>query len=175
MPDLPPLSDDERDELIAYLDGEVDADTARSVEAKMNRDTRIRNEAEALRKTYDLLDYLPRPEPSPNFTNKTLTRASLAFPQLAGATAPRPAWQRWALGVGWVAAALLVGIAGYAATPFFYSSKPTGGETPAEREQQLVRDLRVIENLRPYHAAGDINFLHELDRPELFGDDHAGH
>ena len=51
MPDLNPLSDDERDELIAYLDGEVDADTARNVEAKMNRDQRVRNEAEALRKT----------------------------------------------------------------------------------------------------------------------------
>lgn len=171
MPDPQPLSDDERDELIAYLDGEADADTARNVEAKMNRDPRVRNEAEALRKTYDLLDYLPKPEPSPSFTHKTLTRASLAIPGLVAPT--RPPWQRWALGIAWVAAVLIVGVAAYAAAPLVYQA-PATGDSAAEREQQLVRDLRVIDNLRPLNAAGDINFLHELDRPELFGDDHAG-
>jgi anti-sigma factor RsiW len=173
MADNEHLSDNERDELIAYLDGEVDAETARGVEAKLNCDPRIRREAEALRKSYDLLDYLPRPQPSPSFTNRTMTRVSAVYPGLTEAGA-RPAWRRWALGAGWAAALLIAGVAGYATTSMIYRGK-SASDTPAERDQQLVHDLRVIDNLRPYHAAGDINFLHELDRPELFGDEHAGY
>src|SRR5436190_13756244 len=116
MADMQPLSDDERDELVAYLDGEVDAETARAVEAKLNRDPRIRTEADALRKSYDLLDFLPRPEPSPSFTQRTMTRASVAYPGLTG-TVVRPAWRRWALGLGWAAALLIAGVAGYAGAP----------------------------------------------------------
>jgi anti-sigma factor RsiW len=173
MTDIPPISDDEREELIAYLDGEADAQTARNVEAKMNREPQVRKEAEALRKAYDLLDFLPRPEPSPSFTQRTMTRVSAVYPGLAGAAQP-PAWRRWALGLGWAAAVLIAGVSGYAGAPLLYRATPPA-ESTAEREQQLVRDLRVIDNLRLYNGANDINLLHELDRPELFGDEHAGY
>src|SRR5689334_9729884 len=121
MADIHPLSDDEREELIAYLDGEADAEKARAMEAKLNRDPQMRKEAEALRKSYDLLDYLPRPEPSASFTQRTMTRVSAVYPQITGA-APRPAWGRWAL--GWAAAVLIAGVAGYAGAPLIYRAKP---------------------------------------------------
>lgn len=174
MPELQPLNDDERDELISYLDGEADPKTARHVEAKLNRDPRVRAEADALRKTYDLLDYLPRPEPSPNFTARTLTRVSGAVrPGMVGTAKRR--WRRWALGFSWAAAVVLVGVAGYAGAPLFYQPRPTAVEPPPDVDQQLVRDLRVIEHLRAYQQANDIHFLHELDRPELFGDERSGY
>jgi len=172
MAELKPLSDDEREELIAYLDGEADAKTAREVEAKLNRDPRVRAEADALRKSYDLLDYLPRPEPSPNFTQRTVTRIAAVPPGVLGVS--RRSWRRWALGLSWAAAIALVGVAGYAAAPLFQKPR-TPPEAPADVDAQLARDLRVIEHLRQYHQANDIFFLHELDRPELFGDEHAGH
>jgi hypothetical protein len=43
--------------------------------------------------------------------------------------------------------------------------------SPRPTEQDLVRDLRLIENLRYYEQAESLDFLRELDRPELFGDD----
>jgi anti-sigma factor RsiW len=172
MADLKPLSDDERAELIAYLDGEADEKTARAMEARMNREPQVRAEAEALRRSYDLLDYLPKPEPSPNFTNRTMTRVSAAFPGVTAGSPPRPR-HRWALGLGWAAALLVAGVVGYAGAPLFHKSQPApDGGTDAD--QQLVRELRVIDNLRPYQDTGDIFFLYELDRPELFGDDQAG-
>jgi len=173
MADIQPLSDDEREDLIAYLDGETDAQTARNVEAKLNRDPQARKEAEALRKSFDLLDYLPRPEPSPSFTHRTMTRVSAAYPGLTGAGA-LPAWRRWALGLGWAAAVLIAGVAGYAGAPLVHRPASPPAESSADRDQQLVRDLRVIDNLRQYQGGNDLNFLHELDRPELFGDEHAG-
>ena len=46
--DNQPLSEEEREELIAYLDGELDEESARAVEHRINRDTAIRKEAVAI-------------------------------------------------------------------------------------------------------------------------------
>ncbi|QJW98905.1 hypothetical protein [Frigoriglobus tundricola] len=54
-------------ELVAYLDGELDPAAARKVEARLARDGAARARAAALKKSFDMLDYLPRPEPSPTF------------------------------------------------------------------------------------------------------------
>ncbi len=40
-----PLSDDEREDLTAYLDGELDEQSARELEAKLGRDPNTRAEA----------------------------------------------------------------------------------------------------------------------------------
>jgi len=66
--------DTEETELVAYLDGELNEADARRIEAHLARDPQARAKALALKKTYDLLEYLPRPEPSPNFASRTLDR-----------------------------------------------------------------------------------------------------
>src|SRR5437016_255159 len=76
MPDPAPFTDADRAELVAYLDGELDRTGQQRVEARLGRDVRARAEAETLKRAWELLDYLPRPEPSPNFTERTLTRIS---------------------------------------------------------------------------------------------------
>src|SRR3954467_5059323 len=72
-----PPNDEDHEELVAFLDGELDDEQAHSVESKITLDPTVRNEADTLKRTWDLLDYLPKPEPSPNFTNKTLDRISM--------------------------------------------------------------------------------------------------
>ncbi len=76
-------------ELVAYLDGELDPVAARKVEARLASDPVARAKAAELKKTFDLLDYLPRPEPSPTFTTRTLDR--LPAVNVAGSSAPQPA------------------------------------------------------------------------------------
>ena len=89
MPNSSPLNERERADLVAWLDGELEGEAARALEAKVSLDPAARAEADALRKTWELLDYLPRPGPSASFTHRTLSR-------LAPAPAPRPtAWRRW--------------------------------------------------------------------------------
>jgi hypothetical protein len=61
-------------ELIAYLDGELDPPAARRVEARLAADPALRARADALKRSYDLLDFLPKPEPSPTFATRTLDR-----------------------------------------------------------------------------------------------------
>jgi anti-sigma factor RsiW len=161
-PDHPELND----QLNAYLDGELDAEAARALEARLNLDPKAREEAETLKRTWELLDYLPRPEPSPSFTHRTMER--LAPVQTASARLPvSRGWRAWAPAAGWAAAVLLAGLGGYAAVTWFQ----TGPRPDPERE--LVRDLGVIENKRLYDQVDDLEFLQALDHPDLFGDEHS--
>jgi len=169
MSQPPPLSEQERADLVAYLDGELSGEAARAVEARISLDPRVRAEAESLKRTWDLLDFLPHPEPSPNFTQRTLSRVVPVRPKVP---APRPTgarsrlWWRVALGVGWAAALLVAGLAGYG------GYRALAPREPGERE--LVRDLRVIENKRFYDLVDDLHFLEQLDHPDLFGEDAGG-
>src|SRR5262245_2450641 len=98
-----PMNEEERNDLVAYLDGEVDElgeDRARAIETRINLDPTVRAEAETLKRTWDLLDYLPRPEASANFTGRTLDRLSVRETQ--NALRPRRS-RRWLLGAGWAA------------------------------------------------------------------------
>ncbi len=91
VPDDGALPDPFEVELVAYLDGELDADAARKVEARLQTDPDARARAEALKKSYDLLDYLPRPEPSPTFTTRTLEKLPALKPLPNGTSPPAPA------------------------------------------------------------------------------------
>jgi anti-sigma factor RsiW len=155
------LSEQERADLVAYLDGELAGEAARAVEAKLSLDPRARAEADALKRTWALLDYLPRSEPSPAFTHRTMERLA---PVRAGG-----AWRRWRAGflaVGWAAALLLSVWAGYAGYNLFVPREPG--------ERELVHDLRLIENKRLYDLVEDLDFWRSLDRRDLFGDDSSG-
>src|SRR5258708_29854858 len=109
------LTEQERADLVAYLDGEMDENGARAMEARINSDPAIRAEAEALKRTWDLLDYLPSQDPSPSFTHRTLERVSGLQPRLAQAAAPakRRPWRSVAPGLGWAAAVLLAARIGF--------------------------------------------------------------
>lgn len=154
------LSDQERADLVAYLDGELSGEAARAVEAKLSLNPAIRAEADALRRTWELLDFLPKPQPSPRFTHHTLERLS---PVRADEQQRRQRWRTRGLGLGWAAALLLAGWGGYAG---FHLLVPHG---PGERE--LLRDLRIIENKRLYDRIEDLDFWRALDSAELFSDE----
>jgi anti-sigma factor RsiW len=170
MANPPPFTAEDRANLVAYLDGELDAKTARALEVKLNLNPHARAEADALRRAWDLLDYLPRPEPSSDFTNRTLTRASAVRIPLASSVVRRP-WLGWGLGLGWAAAVLLAGVGGYAAVslvPRRTSPPISQGE---EIDPRLLSDLRVIDNLHQYEQVDNISFLRDLEDPDLFGDE----
>src|SRR5436305_14799746 len=76
-PDQQRLTPDDRSNLVAYLDGELNDAQARAMTTKLTQSVTARREAEALRKTWELLDLLPRPKASEEFTARTLTVATL--------------------------------------------------------------------------------------------------
>jgi len=173
MAKLPPLSDKDRENLVAYLDGELDTEAARTLETKLNLDAEARAEAEALRRTWEMLDYLPRPEPTATFSSRTLERVSASRQQTVPVkTVGRP-WSYGVLAGGWAAALLLAGTLGFAGVSWLSNSKPPPASAMprVDVDQVLARDRRLIENKRLYELVDDIGFLRQLDDPELFGDD----
>src|SRR5689334_24912554 len=83
------LNEQRRDELTAYLDGELDEATAAVVEQRLRDDPALRREAETLKRAWEMLDFLPQPEPSTDFASRTLSMA-VPIPAAAAASAPVP-------------------------------------------------------------------------------------
>src|SRR4051812_2241884 len=121
-----PLNDDEKAELVAYLDGELDEAATQAIEAKLATDVEARAELEALKQTWGMLDYLPKATPSPNFTNRTLERLTLEdISKSASDTMPMPRRPRpWVRATGWAAAVLLALGGGYLTTTLFAPTPP---------------------------------------------------
>jgi anti-sigma factor RsiW len=161
-----PLDEQEQADLVAFLDGELRGEAARALEVKMSLDPVVRAEAESLKRTWGLLDYLPKPEPSPNFTHRTLEKMA-PMPTAPQKPIPRRSLRPWWLGAGWAAGILLAATAGY------FGGRWTGGRGDAT-DRDLVRDLRVIENKRFYDHVDDLDFLKSLDQTDLFGEETSG-
>ncbi len=166
MSNSSPLTDRERADLVAYLDGELHGPAAQAIEGRIAREPAVRAEADALRRAWECLDFLPLPGPSGQFTHRTLQRVTPVATCVA--EAPRSRRRRGAalLATGWAAAVLVALAAGYGAARRAALLEPG--------EQDMIRDLRVLENKRLYDAAEDLDFVRELDAPELFGDESAG-
>jgi anti-sigma factor RsiW len=160
------LNDQERADLVAYLDGELDSEAARALEARLSRDPRVRAEAEELRRSWDLLDYLPKPTPSDAFTHRTLERLSGSL-QTQRAPAWRRPWPRWAILAGWAAVLLLAAGAGWGVARW----QSAGRADRAALEEEVARHLPVIENQGLFANVDDLTFLRALDHPDLFGED----
>src|SRR3954451_21136816 len=67
------LSPEERANLAAYIDGELTENEARVIATKLSFSPTARREVESLTKTWELLEYLPRPKASDDFPDRTLT------------------------------------------------------------------------------------------------------
>jgi hypothetical protein len=178
MANSPPLSDDQRAELVAYLDGELPKPAALAVEAKLNTDSRMRAEVETLRRTWELLDHLPKPEPTPQFASRTLDRvstirmSSLRSPVEISKGRSWGRWRPWTLGIGWAAALMLAVVGGYGGSRILSKRDFSPNSTESgEVQSELAKDFRVIENQRLYVHADDMEFLRALQDPELFGDE----
>lgn len=162
-----PASSADRPELVeqltAYLDGELDAGQAAEVESLLAADPQARLQLRQLERAWDLLDRLPRAEVESSFTQSTVEMIALAeSEQLAGRQARQPGRQRKALLVS-AACVLLSAVAGYVAFDRLW---------PGANEQ-LLRDLPVVEHLDAYRQADSIEFLRMLRDEGLFveGDD----
>jgi anti-sigma factor RsiW len=161
------ISEEDRANLVAYLDGELEEEAAQAFEARLSCEPQLRAEADALQRTWDLLDYLPRPEPSASFTHRTLERLAIRDTGIALAPPARP-WM-WLTPIGWAAAMLIAMGGGLLAAHYLWPPQTPGpgpqqGPQQAEVEALIVRDVDFIRSKRLYDHADDLDFVRELEK-----------
>jgi len=149
------LTESQRDNLVAYLDGELEDDDVREIDAVLARSPVARHEVQMLTKTMELVDLLERPAASAEFTKKTL--ASLAKVEAKPLAPPAELGKYARRGVVvtlWIVAIAVSTWAGYSLTNRWF---------PTEYDL-LLDDLPVVERYQEYRLAGDAAFLGELQK-----------
>jgi anti-sigma factor RsiW len=174
-------------ELIAYLDGELDEGAAKEMERRLNQEPELKTAAERYKRTWELLDYLPQPDPSPTFTTRTIDKMAVLRPMQASISQPMspiaaepvkeitvPATKiaiwRW---LAVAAVALLLFVFGYGISGF--SGRRHAQPDEREVQEQMARDLRVLDHWNLYQYGDDVTFVETLARPDYFGEDASGH
>ena len=185
-------------ELIAYLDGELDPAAARKMEARIAADPKLRAQAESLRRSYGLLDFLPKPEPSSTFTSRTIDRlpavkSSPAVPLARTATPTNPAPLAATAGVvvasgstsvsrlapthpthagvswAWVAS-LMLGVVAALGLGYLGAAavRGLGPTAPPVAQDTPTIELQAWKNLPLYAAIDDYATLNQLVALDLF-------
>jgi hypothetical protein len=142
-----------RDNFAAYLDGELEPDEVKNLEKVLADSPVARKDVELLVRTYDMLDLLPRPQATVEFTQKTMATIKLSDfkPDIT-----QTAWyKRLHLGIVAAAATALLAVTGLLAYAGTSRWAPTD-------EDLLLRDLQVIKNLDEYSQVGQYDFLERL-------------
>ena len=148
----------EASELIAYLDGELDAEATRRIEERLLDDGLLRARLSEYQRSWDMLDDLPHHEASQAFARSTLETVAASTSQLVeqhrGQAWRNKLWRHGAIALG-AAVALF---AGYMLTRYALIA-------PA---RQLAEDLPLIERLDAYRHAESVDFLKRLAEQDVF-------
>jgi anti-sigma factor RsiW len=154
------LTPDERADLVAFVDGELPEAHSRLISTKLTHSATARREVEMLQKTWELLDHLPRPQATEQFSEKTISHIRrLEMKDHSW----EPVVALWSGRLARVMVYLLLAAvslgAGFAFTRWVWPD-PT---------KRLVQDLTLAEHLEEYLEVGSFEFLKELAESKDFG------
>ena len=166
MPDNPVNDDAQlREELVAYLDGELSAEQSRQIEQRAAAEPNARRMLEELDRTWHMLDELDSPATNEDFTCTTLEMVALAAAEDAQQAKVQRPWRRLRAALWAVAGLVVAAAAGFLAVAWALP----------DPNAQLLQDLPVLENydqyrdiLSQYPKSDSIDFLRALQKEKLF-------
>ncbi|HXT60572.1 MAG TPA: hypothetical protein VN699_18160 [Pirellulales bacterium] len=150
-----------REQLVAYLDGELDAASSREIERRLAREPEVQQELQQLQQTWDLLDRLPQAEVNATFTRSTVEMIALAVEDDVRQLEAAPPRQQRRRRLLKAAGLLAAGACGFAAVRFCWP----------EPNRRLLQDLPVLEHLEAYRQTPDLEFLKRLNAEGLFSEE----
>jgi anti-sigma factor RsiW len=153
------LSADQRDDLVAYLDGELPDQVAQAIDQVLARSEVARHEVEALARTWEMLDALPTPTASEEFTEKTMSMLKVGEVPFDITEQP---WfgilKKLAVAAVWLAALGASGWMGFQITARWIPNE----------HSQMLDDLPVLQRLDDYQEIQTFDFLEQLNRSGTF-------
>ena len=132
--------------LVAYLDGQLDAEESERIEARLASDAAVREKLQALDRVWNALDALPRSTASATFTRSTVDMAAVSASRASHGKSRRwrpPVWLL-ASAVGLVAGALLT---------LAVATAP---------ERNALNNLPTVLNASALENVGSIEYLKSL-------------
>jgi anti-sigma factor RsiW len=155
-----PADGQQAEELVAYLDGELDTQACQRVERRLVQDADFRRQLRDLQQSWDLLDHLPEADVDERFTQSTIALVAVKATEDAHTMSATGQRRRklaaWGLAAGCAAVFLIS----------FALVRWSAWRT----QRRLLRDLPVIEHLDDYRYADDIDFLRRLQQDGLFAE-----
>lgn len=154
MAKLARLNPEHRDNLAAYLDGELEEAATQEIEQILAVSEVARHEVDMLSRTWDMLSSLPTHRASEEFTRKTVSSmraAESSGPPLASRAVKQNARRGGVLTL-WAAILAVCGYVGYSATHHW---------VPNDAEQ-LLDDYEIISQLDKLQEVGSLEFLQVL-------------
>jgi anti-sigma factor RsiW len=155
------VADSIDEELVAYLDGELDPQAAARVERRLADDASYRARLAQLQRAWDMLDTLQRADADDDFVRSTVAMVTVKAEGDAKTGAMRAVRKQSFAWLALVSVALISAAGTYALS--YYSL--------SRDDRQLVQDLPVIERLDEYQAIAPlgVDFLERLNHEGLFG------
>ena len=146
------------EEIVAYLDGELDSVAEAQVVRKLSEDAAYRARLSQLQHAWDLLDNLRGSEADDEFAASTVAMVAVQAEQESKSQQMRIVRRRSLAWLAIAAVILLSMSAGY-----YISNRRV---TRSDRD--LVRDLPVIEHVDEYRNIDNLDFLKALEHENLF-------
>ena len=146
------------EEIVAYLDGELDAETEARVVRQLGEDAAYRARLAQLQQAWDLLDNLRGCEADDEFVQSTVAMVAVQAEAEAKTMRQRIVQRRSLAGLAIAGVTLASLLVGYAFFQYRLS----------EPNRKLVKDLPVIERMDELRNIENIDFLKQLERENLF-------
>ena len=152
------VSDQDSQQLVAYLDGELDDQSSRDVERRLSDDPEFRLRLQQLQQAWDLLDELPRANRDEAFTRSTVEFVTFNVRQQLAETKQ---WIKPGKGktILWrlVITLLATGLGWWLGDWYF-----------GQGHREILRDIEVISEFDQYRLTEEFEFLEKLEQSGVF-------
>jgi anti-sigma factor RsiW len=155
------MSKEQRENLVAYLDGELEDQPAREIEQVLASSPVARHDVDMLSRTWDLVGELPDVSVTREFTNKTLE--SIAASRGGPPVDPEAISRNTRRVLGLAVAGAILGAAG--TTGFLTTQRWIPNEA-----EELLNDYEILTEFDKYREVGDLENLRKLQEFREFSE-----
>jgi anti-sigma factor RsiW len=155
------MSKEQRENLVAYLDGELEDQAAREIEHVLASSPVARHDVDMLSRTWDLVGELPGVSVTQEFTSKTLD--SIAASRGGPKVDPEAISRNTRRVLGLAMAGVILGAAG--TTGFLATQRWIPNEA-----EEILNDFEILMEFDKYREVGDLEQLRKLQEIREFSE-----
>ncbi|QDV69793.1 hypothetical protein Poly24_35100 [Rosistilla carotiformis] len=143
------------EQLVAYLDGELEDDQRAALEERLMEDPDCKQRLRSLQQTFDMLDELPRTTVNADFARTTVEMIAISASQELDIVKQRRPWKLTAASIGLLFTTAITFLVGVVIVRGYQQ----------EQKRELLEGLAVAEHLRAYSqikGEADLKFFASL-------------